>query len=176
MYFGPHYLVMDETGRINTPRKLREIMNVRHEDVWYVTRGYRGSLYLYNLKQWRSVVKRAERSLDDWDPEAHDFLRLVYGCAIEISVDKQGRMPIPSALWGFANLRRDVVLVGMKNHLELWDKEAWEAFQEKYGPSMEAMAADLIVKNRTAIVPAERGAHHDQHTSNGSGPGNAPAA
>jgi MraZ protein len=164
MYFGSHQTVLDDKGRITVPRKFHDLMERSDHVTWYVTRGYKGSLYLYNLQEWAKFVQRAE-SLDPMDPQAHDFLRLVYGCAMDVRVDRQGRMPIPSQLRSLASLERDVVLVGMKDHLELWQKDAWDAYQAGKGPEIEAMATELLVRNRQAAALGERGGRDVEHSA-----------
>jgi len=145
MYYGSHPTVLDEKGRITVPKRLHELMERSDHITWYMTRGYKGCLYLYNLPEWEKLVSRVE-ALDPLDPKAHDFLRLVYGCAMDVKVDRQGRMPVPAPLRGFAGLDRDVVLVGMRNHLELWRKDAWDAYQEAKGAEFEEMAAELLLR------------------------------
>ena len=162
MYYGSHQTVIDDKGRITVPKKLYEAMERADHITWYITRGYRGCLYLYNLADWETLVKRAEET-DLFDPRAHDFLRMIYGCAIEVRVDRQGRMPIPPTLRSVANLDRDVILVGMKNHLELWRKDAWEQYQATMGAEMESMAKELLVRGPADSATRERGERDDKH-------------
>lgn len=147
MYYGSYPTVIDDKGRITVPRKFHDLMEGNDHITWFMTRGYRNCLYLYNLKDWDAFVNRAE-ALDPLDPKAHDFLRLVYGCAIDVRVDRQGRLPVPAQLRGFAGLERDVVLVGMRNHLELWRKDAWDAYQAERGAEFETMATELLIRNQ----------------------------
>jgi MraZ protein len=168
MYYGSYQTVIDDKGRITVPRKFHDLMD-RHDHVtWFMTRGYKGCLYLYNLREWETLVSRID-ALDPLDPKAHDFLRLVYGCAIDVRVDRQGRMPVPSQLRGMAGLEREVVLVGMKNHLELWKKDAWDAYQASMGAEFETMASELLIQGSAlgGQQPAarERGGQDDEHQS-----------
>jgi MraZ protein len=156
MYYGSHQTVIDDKGRITVPRKFHELMERRDHVTWFITRGYKGCLYLYNLKEWEALVSRTE-TLDPLDPKAHDFLRLVYGCATDVRVDRQGRLPVPSTLRAVASLDRDVVLVGMRNHLELWRKDAWEAYQAEKSAEFETMATELLIRNQPAVASRERG-------------------
>jgi MraZ protein len=168
MYYGSHPTVIDDKGRITAPRRFHELME-RHDHItWFITRGYKGCLYLYNLKEWESLVSRVEL-LDPLDPKAHDFLRLVYGCALDVKVDRQGRIPIPAPLRSFAALdsgaasekpplpNREVVLVGMRNHLELWRKDAWDAYQANMGAEYENMASELLIRPRHADMAEDKG-------------------
>lgn len=150
-YLGPHPTVLDEAGRITIPRRFREIMEDKEHLNWTVTRGYDANLYLYNRDQWQKLVDYAE-GLHPLDPKAQRLLRTIYGCALSVTVDRQGRMPIPSALRELAKLDREVVLVGMRDHLELWNKEAWAAFQASAGPEMGTLAAELLVSGGPSRV------------------------
>lgn len=157
MYYGSHPTVVDDKGRITVPRKFQEIMERNDHITWFITRGYKGCLYLYNLKEWEALQSRVEQ-LDPLDPKAHDFLRLVYGCATDVKVDKQGRISVPVPLRGAAGLERDVVLVGMKNHLELWRKDAWDAYQSNMGAEYENMANELLIRRRQTAGTGEAAA------------------
>ncbi len=162
MYYGSHPTVVDDKGRITVPRKFHDLMERNDHITWYITRGYKGCLNFYNLKEWEVLIARAE-AMDPLDPKANDFLRLVYGCAMDAKVDRQGRIAIPAPLRSLASLEREVVLVGMRNHLELWRRDAWDAYQVNMGAEFETMATELLVRNTQSVAGRERGGQDDQH-------------
>ena len=145
MYLGPYQTVIDEAGRITIPQRFRELMRGTNDIAWTITRGYGACLYLYTASAWQKVVERADQ-LDQFDPKAHAFLRFLYGCARYMQLDRQGRMVVPVELRELMRLKRDVMLVGLRYRLELWDKSAWDAYQETRGPDMETLAAELLLK------------------------------
>lgn len=155
MYFGPYQTVVDDKGRITVPKKFHDLMVREDHITWFITRGYNGNLSLFNKPQWEQLVARAE-VLDPLNPVANDYLLMLYGCAIDVRVDNQGRMPVPPQLRSLAGLNRDVLLVGMRDHLELWDKDAWDAFQRERGSDFRRMATEVFVCNETAAERRDR--------------------
>ena len=149
MYFGPYQTVVDDKGRITVPKKFHDLMTREDHITWYITRGYNGNLSLFNKQQWEKLMARAD-DLDPLNPAANDYLLMLYGCAIDVRVDNQGRMPVPPQLRSLAGLNRDVMLVGMRDHLELWDKDIWDAFQGQRGPDFRRMATEVFVRNELA--------------------------
>lgn len=156
MYFGPYQTVVDDKGRITVPKKFHDLMVREDHITWYVTRGYNGNLSLFNRSQWERLMARAE-ALDPLDPAANDYLLLLYGCAIDARVDNQGRLAVPPQLRALAGLSRDVMLVGMRDHLELWNKDAWDAFQERKGPEFRRMATEVFVRNDSGAAERSEG-------------------
>ena len=101
---------LDERGRIILPAKVRENMS----ETVYVTRSMSDKcLQLYT------------------DRNAAAFVRLFFGKATSAVIDKQGRVPIAKRLMEYANLKKDVVLVGANTRLEIWDSEEWDRYQDE---------------------------------------------
>lgn len=161
-YLGHYPTVVDESGRITMPRRFRDLIESLDHLTWTVTRGYQANLYLYNREQWENVVACVQ-ILHPMDPKAHRLLRTIYGCAMTTHIDRQGRLPIPQQLRDLARLGREVVLVGMKDHLELWSKDGWIAFQDSMGPEMEQLANELLVHNKPLGFSEERGGPNNEH-------------
>ena len=72
--------------------------------------------------------------------EFRNYLRLFYSRAEEVAFDSQGRILIPERLVEFARLKRDVVLMGIHDHAEIWDKELWEGFLSEHSSDFDEMA------------------------------------
>ncbi len=117
---------LDERGRIILPAKIREEIS----DTVYITQSPSDRcLHLYPEEEWNKVSQTVKQLPTATDKNAAAFVRLFFGKATSAQVDKQGRVPIAKRLIEYANLSRDVVLVGANTRLELWDAEAWNDYQ-----------------------------------------------
>src|ERR1700758_527343 len=120
MLLGTHDHTIDDKSRLTLPAKFRRSF----EAGVVVTRGLAPCLVAYPRDEWaRSQSRIAE--LDTLSGEARGLQRVVYANAVEGDLDKQGRIVIPAALKEFAALDRDVVVAGVNDHLEIWDRAAW---------------------------------------------------
>ena len=73
-----------------------------------------------------------------------NYLRLYYSQAERVELDGQGRIRLPERLVQFGNLKQDVVLLGVHDHVEIWDKELWERFLAAHGPEFDQLATEAF--------------------------------
>jgi len=109
MFMGQYEHSIDAKGRAIVPAKYREELG----DLFYVTWGVDGCLYLYPQHDWEELAQKLQRQL--------------MASASEVTLDKQGRILIPAKLRKSAGLEKDLVFVGMINRVEIWDKDTFEA-------------------------------------------------
>ena len=121
MFMGEYNHTIDAKGRLIIPSKFREILG----DVFVVTKGLDGCLFVYDNEEWKRFEEKL-RSLPITNKEARQFVRFFLAGATEAEVDKQGRILIPNVLREFAELTKDVVLVGVGSRIEIWGKERFE--------------------------------------------------
>ena len=120
MLLGTHEHTLDDKSRLTLPAKFRQAF----AGGVVVTRGLDPCLVAREGDEWaRSQSRIAE--LDTLSGEARSLQRVVYANAVEGDLDKQGRIVIPAGLKEFAALDRDVVVAGVNDHLEIWDRAAW---------------------------------------------------
>ena len=143
LYFGTHSTVLDDAGRITVSRRFRSIMSRLDHITWFITPGLNNNLYLYPRQEWSSVVERNQAAHSTMDQGTHQFFSFGYGFTHETKVDGQGRMLIPAHLRELLGLDREVVLVGVQNRLELWSKDAWDAFCSEMWPQYGKKATEL---------------------------------
>ena len=143
MYFGEAQTAVDDKGRITVSRRFRETMNVLGHALWYMTRGYDGSIFLFPRQEWEQIRAEA-RTRSTMDAKAIDFRRMFFGSVAEVQPDGQGRMLVPQHLREYAGLEKEAVLIGVDDHLELWSKDAWRAYQDGNQASYKNMAAELF--------------------------------
>lgn len=117
---------MDEKQRIALPKRIREDLAGK-ENGLFVTPGTDASLALYTEESLKSLADRlAAASPTRQDVRA--FNRLFYARAERVELDDQGRFRVPAGLAQLAGMGREVVIVGVHDHLELWDKTRWESY------------------------------------------------
>ena len=126
MFIGEFHHTLDEKGRVAVPKKFREAL----KNGAVVTSGLDGCLYLYSGEQWQ---KEAEKyaALPGSQGNVRAHMRFTLAGAMDVEPDKQGRIMLPEYLRAFACLKKNVVVAGLYNRLEVWDEELWEAYRQK---------------------------------------------
>ena len=139
-------LTIDDKNRMLIPSEVRRKVDPERDGTaFYVIIGDSGRLFLYPERYYEQLVSRDPRELTpDEDTLAYDRLNL--GMADCVEWDKQGRVLLPDRMLKDAGLGREVTLVGVRDHLELWDRSEWEAERKR----LEARRAELSLKARQA--------------------------
>jgi MraZ protein len=105
-----------------------------------------GCLVVYTRGGWELFVEQRLAGLDPFSREARQMSRFVFAGASEAELDKQGRVMVPQPLVGHAKLDREVVIAGVRDHLEIWDRAAWRKQLEEVEGSAELVAERLAAK------------------------------
>jgi len=142
MLLGEYEHTIDDKNRLTLPAKFRRAF----EDGIVVTRGMDGCLYAYTAADWARVVEARLAALDPLSQEGRRMQRFFFAGAAEAQPDKQGRVMIPAALLEHAKLGRDVVVAGVYDHLEIWDRAAWRRELDEVEGSAEDVAERLAAK------------------------------
>lgn len=121
MFMGEYNHTIDAKGRLIVPSRFREILG----DAFVVTKGLDGCLFVYDNEEWQAFEEKL-RSLPITNKEARQFARFFLAGAAEVEVDKQGRILVPNILREFAQISKDVVLIGVASRIEIWSKERFE--------------------------------------------------
>ena len=122
MFMGEYNHSVDAKGRLIVPAKFREQLG----DEFVVTKGLDGCLFVYPQEEWKHIEEKF-REVPLTTKDARKFSRFFFAGAATCEVDKQGRILIPAVLREFAQLEKDVVLVGVLSRIEIWSKSNWEA-------------------------------------------------
>lgn len=118
---------IDEKMRVAIPKRLRVAMECPEGGVLYVAPGTDESLAIYTEQAFARLAERWA-GLSPTRQDVRAFTRLFYARAQRVEVDKQGRVRIPSELAEFAKADKEVVLLGVQDHLELWAAERWKSY------------------------------------------------
>ncbi len=133
---GTYHHNIDAKGRMSFPTKLRDILGGE----FYVTKCINQKcLTIYSKEQWEILADKVASLPDSLG--GLDIKRWLFSGAGELVPDKQGRVLIPADLRKFAGLSKDVVVIGLDDKAEIWDKELWEKQQDSV--DMEAMIAAM---------------------------------
>jgi len=147
MYLGTHNTTLDGKGRITVSRPIRSAMDVYGHHTWYMARGFDRSVFLFPQEAWNALVKQLGQ-MGTMNTRALDLKRMLLGSAAQVRVDNQGRMTVPEHLREVAGLDADdskeAVLLGVEDHLELWNKDTWRQFQEAKESEYRDIAAQLF--------------------------------
>ena len=139
MFLGEYEHTVDEKGRITLPARFRDAF----KDGIVLTRGMDRCLYAYTRDEWRRLVQSQLSALNPLSPDSRRIQRFFFSGASETELDKQGRVTLPPALARHARLKRDVVVAGVYDHLEIWDRSAWRAQLKEIEGSAEDVAERL---------------------------------
>jgi MraZ protein len=140
MFGGVTHLSLDPKNRLAVPAKYREILQSDTAIRLVITLDSAQCLLLYPETEWESTRAKIQNLPNSLHPLVKSYQRLVLGHAETIEIDKAGRILLPQTLKNMINLERDVVLVGMGNRFELWDKNKWQVETEK---ALTASSEDL---------------------------------
>ncbi|NLZ15988.1 MAG: division/cell wall cluster transcriptional repressor MraZ [Erysipelotrichaceae bacterium] len=141
MFFGSYNHTLDEKGRLMIPRKMREQVG----EVLYIMQGYDGSLSLYTETRYQALVEEYSR-LSFNQSKVRDYLRLQFASTFEIEIDKLGRIQLPTALLSKFNISRDVMVLGIGDHIEIWDKTKYEDYENLKRNEFDAIAEEISNK------------------------------
>ena len=142
MLLGEHEHSVDDKNRITLPAKFRAVFAAGV----VLTRGMDGCLYAYRLDDWEILVESRLAELDPLSKEGRRMQRFFFSGATEAELDKQGRVMIPAALIQHGGLGRNVVIAGMRDHLEIWDSATWRKEMKEVEGSAEDVAERLATQ------------------------------
>src|ERR1044072_2749037 len=123
MFIGQHSHSIDEKARLQLPMKWRSKLAAGA----VITKGFDGSLKLYPMDVWQDIASKLA-NLPESQPAVRAFKRLVLAGAVDVELDKLGRVVLPAYLRQYAALGKQVILAGLQNHIEVWDTATWESY------------------------------------------------
>ena len=143
MFYGEFEHSIDRKGRLILPAKFREVAKNQFVEKFFVTRGLDKCLFMFSEEEWRSQENKF-KSMSFTKQQSRIFNRLLFSGAVEIAFDKQGRVLIPQYLKDFAQIKKDVIIVGVSNRIEIWSKDSWHDFYANSRSSFEEIAEKLL--------------------------------
>lgn len=142
MLLGEYEHTIDDKNRLTLPAKFRQAF----ADGVVLARGIEPCLTAYPSGEWAATVESRLRELDPLRKEGRLMQRFFFSGAAEAELDKQGRVMIPSSLAEHAGLGKEVVVAGIRDHLEIWDRAAWRGHLAEIEGSAEDVAERLATR------------------------------
>jgi MraZ protein len=142
---GSYDYSVDNKGRINIPSRLRKYISPEANDTFVVTRGYEQCLYVYPLDEWNKVEENI-RQLSSTNPKHRFFMRTLLERATESQLDGQSRITIPKELLQFAGIENEVFIIGVLEHIEIWNPLTYAEYQKTQAESYESVAQTVLQK------------------------------
>ncbi len=139
MFMGEYHHNIDDKGRVIIPSKFRYELGEK----FIVTRGLEKCLFIYSQTEWNNIVEKL-KNLPFTKKDARDFIRFFLSGAAECEFDKQGRINITSPLVSYADLAKEIVIIGVNDRLELWSKENWGSFITEKEDKLAEIAEHLF--------------------------------
>ena len=142
---GSYAYSVDSKGRINIPARLRKYVSPEANDTFVITRGYDQCLYLYPQDEW-TRLEQDIRQLSSTNPKHRFFMRRLLEWATESQLDAQFRITLPKDILQFAGIENDVLIIGVLEHIEVWNPRIYEAYLTTQEESYEAVAQTVLQK------------------------------
>jgi MraZ protein len=140
---GTYERTMDDKLRLAIPRPLRDGFQDAGSEEFFIAPGNEGCLSMYSTAGFEAFASKMA-SVSTGRVQVRNFLRLYYSQAERVQVDKQSRIRIPDRLARMAELKHNVVLIGVHDHVEIWDKERWDSFLTQNASQFDALTTEAL--------------------------------
>lgn len=138
MFIGEYSHNLDDKGRLAVPKKFRKSL----EKGAVVTRGLDDCLFLYTKAEWKVLAQKLA-NLPFSQANTRAFARLMLAGAMDVALDKQGRIVLPDYLRRYASLTKEITVAGLYNRLELWDSRLWGDYTRQTEAARNEIAEQL---------------------------------
>ena len=139
MFMGEFHHNIDDKARIVMPSKFRAELG----KTFVITRGLEGCLFVYSMNEWNELINHLKK-LPFTKKDARAFLRFFLSGACECTLDKQGRIIVPTPLVSYASLKKECVVIGVNDRLEIWSEETFNTFFNENIDNIAEAAEDLF--------------------------------
>jgi len=143
MFYGEFEHTLDRKGRLIIPARFRDALKEHYIERFFITRGLDKCLFMFAEDEWK-VQEQKFKSMSFTKSESRRFNRLYFSGACELIPDKQGRILIPQYLKDYAEIKREVYIIGVSNRIEIWSRENWKEYYSVSKESFEEIAEKLI--------------------------------
>jgi len=143
MFYGEYLHSIDRKGRLILPAKFREVARTNFIEKFFVTRGLDKCLFMFCEEEWRTQENKF-KNMSFTKQQARTFNRLFFSGAIDFAPDAQGRILLPQYLKDYAEIKKDVAVIGVSNRIEIWSRQLWQEFYSTSRQSFEEVAEKII--------------------------------
>jgi MraZ protein len=138
MFIGEFHHTLDEKNRVSIPKKFRQDL----DDGLVITRGLDGCLYIYTKSEWNEKAEQIA-SLPMTKRDARAFQRHMFSGAMDMQMDKQGRIVMPDYLKKESEIDKKLVITGIYDRLEVWNEEKWNKYLENNSKESDEIAESM---------------------------------
>jgi len=138
MFIGEYSYTIDEKGRLSVPAKFRSQL----ENGCVVTRGLDHCLWVYSMLEWEKIASGVSE-LPITSKNARSFTRFILSGAVDLKLDKVGRVNLPLYLKEYAGIKNKVTVCGVYNRIEIWPEESWGSFKKTMEDSSDEVAEKI---------------------------------
>ena len=138
MFIGEYSYTIDQKKRLAVPAKFRKELGKKA----IITRGIDNCLVIYTDKEWKKMVEKLE-NLPTAQVDARSFVRIMLSGAVDVDLDKLGRVLIPDYLKEYAGLEKEIAILGISNKIEIWNSDKWKSYKQKTEKEVGSMAERL---------------------------------
>ena len=138
MLIGEYKHTIDSKKRLAVPSRLRKELGSKI----VITKGLDNCLFLFPSNQWSKLVEKLSE-LPIGQRDTRGFSRMMLAGASEVKLDRLGRILIPDYLKQYAGLKKNTIIAGVHNRLEIWDEGKWNLFKEHTEKDIDNMAERL---------------------------------
>ena len=144
MFYGEFTHTLDEKNRLIVPMRLRGKIRETFVERFIITKGLDNCLFLFTVDEWR-LFENKTKALPLTGKDARAYTRHLFSGASECTIDKQGRISIPLYLKNYAQIRKDVIVIGVMNRIEIWSREKWISYSKNTERSVNEIAEQLEI-------------------------------
>ena len=138
VFLGEYRHNLDDKSRITVPSKFRDSFG----DGLVITKGFENCLFVFTKTDWLEFSSQIQK-LRTLKKDARTLSRFIFGGASEDAIDKQGRVMVPSSLRDWGQIKKEVVIIGVSNRLEVWSEANWDKVENEAAASYSEIAEEL---------------------------------
>ena len=144
MYFGYFEHTLDEKGRLSLPKRIKD--ELENNSTIYVLKGFEGCLSVYNESEFQKLTAECEK-ISFNHKNTRSYLRIMLGSVVQLNIDKVGRIQLPTLILNKYNIKKNVVILGVGDHFEIWDLEIYQAYEKSASDNFEEIAEKMEEEN-----------------------------
>ncbi len=143
LFYGEFEARLDAKGRLVLPARIKAALPAESESNLILTRGFEPCITLHPLSEWNKILERVT-ALDEFNEEFRNFQRNYLRGNAEAELDSNGRFILPKSMMKYANIDKEVIVVGVGKRVELWDPETYNAYLVKDQQQLSKMAEKVL--------------------------------
>ena len=143
MFYGEYQHGIDRKGRLILPAKFRDAYKEHGVERFFLTRGLDKCIFMFTEEEWRAQEQRF-KNMSFTKQQTRSFNRMFFSGATDVAPDKQGRFIVPQYLKDYAEIKKDAIVIGVSNRIEIWDQKSWTEFYGRSRDSFEQIAENML--------------------------------